>query len=78
MKPMDAFSCGLGSAAHRLQSPSNKLHAQKSHQPLVNALAGQMKSPPQTCEKRRTVPTIGSRIGMPSENILNQEKILRL
>ncbi len=29
MKPVDAFSCGLGSAAHRLQSPSNELHAQK-------------------------------------------------
>jgi hypothetical protein len=29
MKPMDAFSCGLGSAAHRLQSPSNELHASK-------------------------------------------------
>jgi hypothetical protein len=29
MKPMDAFSCGLDSAAHRLQSPSNELHAQK-------------------------------------------------
>jgi hypothetical protein len=64
MKPMDAFSCGLGSAAHRLQSPSNELHAQQSHQPLVkNDVQYQ---------------TIGSRIGMPLENILNQEKILRL
>jgi len=29
MKPMDALPCGLGSAAHRLQPFTDKLHAQK-------------------------------------------------